>query len=90
MRRVYGAESRGEALEALEAVREAWGARYPGGVALWGGDTGALLRFYGYPEGRWPDLRSTRVLVGVVGESRRGRQGRGLLEKCLKCAMRFR
>jgi putative transposase len=35
LRRVYGAESRGEALEALEALREAWGARYPGvGTAL--------------------------------------------------------
>jgi putative transposase len=35
LRRVYGAESRGEALEALEALREAWGSRYPGVVALW-------------------------------------------------------
>jgi SOS-response transcriptional repressor LexA len=50
LRRVYGAESRGEALEALEALREAWGSRYPGVVALWAGDSGAFLRFYGYPK----------------------------------------
>jgi putative transposase len=42
LRRVYGAESRGEALEALEALREAWGARYPGVVALWAGDRKAM------------------------------------------------
>jgi putative transposase len=41
LRRVYGAESRGEALEALEALREAWGCAVPGGGGpvgwgLWG------------------------------------------------------
>jgi putative transposase len=56
LRRVYGAESRGEALEALEALREAWGARYPGVVALWAGDSGAFLRFYGYPKVLWAVL----------------------------------
>jgi putative transposase len=61
LRRVYGAESRGEALEALEALREAWGSRYPGVVALWAGDSGAFLRFYGYPKVLWPYLRSTNL-----------------------------
>jgi putative transposase len=51
LRRVYGAESREEALEALEALREAWGARYPGVVALWAGDSGAFLRFLRIPQG---------------------------------------
>ena len=35
LRRVYGAESRGEALRALEEVKAAWGSRYPGVVGLW-------------------------------------------------------
>ncbi len=33
LRRVYGAESRDEALRALEEVKAAWGSRYPGGYA---------------------------------------------------------
>jgi putative transposase len=66
LRRVYGAESRGEALEALEALREAWGARYPGVVALWAGDSGAFLRFYGYPKVLWPYLRSTNLMERFI------------------------
>jgi len=72
LRRVYGAESRGEALEALEALREAWGARYPGVVALWDGDSGAFLRFYGYPKALWPYLRSTNLMERFIREIRRG------------------
>jgi putative transposase len=72
LRRVYGAESRGEALEALEALREAWGSRYPGVVALWAGDSGAFLRFYGYPKALWPYLRSTNLMERFIREIRRG------------------
>jgi putative transposase len=72
LRRVYGAESRGEALEALEALREAWGSRYPGVVALWDGDSGAFLRFYGYPKVLWPYLRSTNLMERFIREIRRG------------------
>jgi putative transposase len=66
LRRVYGAESRGEALEALEALRETWGSRYPGVVALWAGDSGAFLRFYGYPKVLWPYLRSTNLMERFI------------------------
>jgi putative transposase len=69
---VYGAESREEALEALEALREAWGSRYPGVVALWAGDSGAFLRFYGYPKVLWPYLRSTNLMERFIREIRRG------------------
>jgi putative transposase len=69
---VYGAESRGEALEALEALREAWDSRYPGVVALWAGDSGAFLRFYGYPKALWPYLRSTNLMERFIREIRRG------------------
>jgi putative transposase len=72
LRRVYGAESREEALEALEALREAWGSRYPGVVALWAGDSGAFLRFYGYPKVLWPYLRSTNLMERFIREIRRG------------------
>jgi putative transposase len=72
LRRVYGAESRGEALRALEALREAWGSRYPGVVALWAGDSGAFLRFYGYPKVLWPYLRSTNLMERFIREIRRG------------------
>jgi putative transposase len=74
LRRVYGAESRGEALRALEALREAWGSRYPGVVALWAGDSGAFLRFYGYPKVLWPYLRSTNLILmeRFIREIRRG------------------
>ncbi|RTI13665.1 IS256 family transposase, partial [Thermus scotoductus] len=54
LRRVYGAESREEALGALEEVKAAWGSRYPGVVGLWVQDSGAFLRFYGYPKVLWP------------------------------------
>ncbi|MFX7709194.1 transposase, partial [Acinetobacter baumannii] len=49
LRRVYGAESREDALGALVEVKAAWGSRYPGVVGLWVQDSGAFLRFYGYP-----------------------------------------
>jgi hypothetical protein len=80
LRRVYGAESRGEALEALEALREAWGSRYPGVVALWAGDSGAFLRFYGYPKVLWPYLRSTNLMERFIREIRRGTKVRGQAE----------
>jgi Transposase and inactivated derivatives len=80
LRRVYGAESRGEALEALEALREAWGARYPGVVALWAGDSGAFLRFYGYPKALWPYVRSTNLMERFIREIRRGTKVRGQAE----------
>ena len=72
LRRVYGAESRAEALRALEALREAWGSRYPGVVALWAGDSGAFLRFYGYPKALWPYVRSTNLMERFIREIRRG------------------
>jgi hypothetical protein len=84
LRRVYGAESRGEALEALEALREAWGSRYPGVVALWAGDSGAFLRFYGYPKAFWPYLRSTNLMERFIREIRRGTKVRGQAES-LSC-----
>ena len=80
LRRVYGAESRGEALEALEALREAWGARYPGVVALWAGDSGAFLRFYGYPKVLWPYLRSANLMERFLREIRQGTKVRGQAE----------
>jgi hypothetical protein len=80
LRRVYGTESRGEALRALEALREAWGARYPGVVALWAGDSGAFLRFYGYPKALWPYLRSTNLMERFIREIRRGTKVRGQAE----------
>jgi hypothetical protein len=80
LRRVYGAESRGEALRALEALREAWGSRYPGVVALWAGDSGAFLRFYGYPKVLWPYLRSTNLMERFIREIRRGTKVRAQAE----------
>ena len=62
LRRVYGAEGREEALWALERLREAWGSRYPGLVGLWVEESGAFLRFYGYPKVLWPYLRSTNLM----------------------------
>lgn len=50
LRRVYMAGSRKEALEALEKLRAAWGSRYPSLVASWWESSGALLRFYEYPQ----------------------------------------
>ncbi|GGN06668.1 hypothetical protein GCM10007092_21960 [Thermus composti] len=72
LRGVYGAGSRREALEALERFREVWGARYPSLVAAWWGDSGALLRFYEYPEVLWPYLRSTNLMERFIREARRG------------------
>jgi len=80
LRRVYGAESRGEALRALEALRETWGSRYPGVVALWAGGSGAFLRFYGYPKALWPYLRSTNLMERFIREIRRGTKVRGQAE----------
>jgi transposase-like protein len=87
LRRVYGAKGRGEALEALEALREAWGSRHPGVVALWAGDSGAFLRFYGYPKALWPRLRSTNLMERFLREIRRGTKARGQAEglSCETC-----
>jgi putative transposase len=53
-------------------LREAWGSRYPGVVVLWAGDSGAFLRFYGYPKVLWPYLRSTNLMERFIREIRRG------------------
>ncbi|BDG23801.1 hypothetical protein TthSNM33_09950 [Thermus thermophilus] len=55
---IYGARSRVEALEALE--KGGLGARYPFLVAAWWESSGALLRFYDYPQVLWPYLRGTK------------------------------
>jgi len=41
-------------------------------VALRAGDSGAFLRFYGYPRALWPYLRSTNLIERFIGEIRRG------------------
>jgi transposase-like protein len=69
---IYGARSRVEALEALERLKEAWGARYPSLVAAWWENSGALLRFYDYPQVLWPYLRSTNLMERFIREVRRG------------------
>jgi len=71
LRRVYGAESRGEALQAPDEVKAAWGSRYPGVVGLRVGDSEAFLRFYGYPRVLWPYLRSTNLMERFIREIRR-------------------
>jgi putative transposase len=53
-------------------LREVWGSRYPEVVALWAGDSGAFLRFYGYPKALWPYLRSTNLMERFIREIRRG------------------
>lgn len=69
---LYMAGSRKEALEALEKLRAAWGARYPSLVASWWESSGALLRFYEYPQVLWPYLRSTNLMERFIREVRRG------------------
>ncbi|RTG96615.1 IS256 family transposase, partial [Thermus scotoductus] len=69
---IYGARSRVEALEALERLKEAWGSRYPSLVAAWWENSGALLRFYDYPQVLWPYLRSTNLMERFIREVRRG------------------
>jgi len=53
-------------------VKAAWGSRYPGVVGLWVQDSGAFLRFYGYPKVLWPYLRSTNLMERFIREVRRG------------------
>ena len=72
LRGVYMAGSRREALEALEKLRAAWGSRYPSLVASWWENSGALLRFYEYPQVLWPYLRSTNLMERFMREVRRG------------------
>ncbi len=80
LRRVYGAESREEALRALESAPKGlpWGGEgrlgfaVPGVVGLWVQDSGAFLRFYGYPKVLWPYLRSTNLMERFIREVRRG------------------
>ncbi len=56
----------------MEEVKAAWGSRYPGVVGLWVQDSGAFLRFYGYPKVLWPYLRSTNLMERFIREVRRG------------------
>lgn len=72
LRGVYMAGSRKEALEALEKLRAAWASRYPSLVVPWWEGSGALLRFYEYPQVLWPYLRSTNLMERFIREIRRG------------------
>ena len=46
------------------------GGCFPVGKHL--GDSGAFLRFYGYPKVLWPYLRSTNLMERFIRELRRG------------------
>jgi putative transposase len=48
-------------------------------VALWAGDSGAFLRFYGYPKVLWPYLRSTNLMERFIREIWRGTKVRAYL-----------
>jgi len=50
LKRVYRSSNRADALEELKRSTQRWQDRYPRVIASWGNDSGALLRFYDYPE----------------------------------------
>ena len=50
LKRIYRSPNRAEALEELKRFTQRWQDRYPRVTASWWNDSGALLRFYDYPE----------------------------------------
>ncbi len=71
LKRVYRAPSRDRALEELERFTRTWQDRYPRLASSWWNDSGALLRFYDYPEPLWRYLKSTNLIEQFFRELRR-------------------
>jgi Transposase and inactivated derivatives len=71
LKRVYRAPNRAKALEGLKRFTQRWQDRYPRVTASWWNDSGALLRFYDYPEPLWRYLRSTNLIEQFFRELRR-------------------
>ena len=68
---LHGGKPKG-GLRGIGAVEGGLGGRCPALVAAWWENSGALLRFYGYPRGLWPYLRSTNLMERFIREVRRG------------------
>jgi len=71
LKRVYRASNRAKALEELRRFTRAWQDRYPRLASSWQNDSGALLRFYDYPEPLWRYLKSTNLIEQFFRELRR-------------------
>ena len=71
LKRVYRASNRAKALEELGRFTRTWQDRYPRLTASWQNDSGALLRFYDYPEPLWRYLKSTNPTEQFFRELRR-------------------
>ena len=71
LKRLYRAPGRAKALEALGRFTRTWQDRYPRLTSSWRNDSGALLRFYDYPEPLWRYLKSTNLIEQFFRELRR-------------------
>ena len=71
LKRVYRASNRAKALEELGRFTRTWQDRYPRLTSSWRNDSGALLRFYEYPEPLWRYPKSTNLIEQFFRELRR-------------------
>lgn len=70
LREIWSAETRQDALGAIEAFSTAFEAKYPKAVTLLRKDTGALLAFYNFPAEHWRHLRTSNIIESTFASVR--------------------
>jgi transposase-like protein len=67
---IHHAETKAEALAAIEVFKEKYGIKYAPAVACLTKDTGALLAFFDFPAEHWDHLRTSNPIESVFATVR--------------------
>jgi len=70
LQNIHHAETRADALAAIETFKKKYGVKYPPAVACLTKDTDALLAFYDFPAEHWDHLRTANPVESVFATVR--------------------
>jgi putative transposase len=91
LQEIWMAETKKDALAALDAVVESWGVKYHKAVECLIKDRDALLTFYDFPAEHWKHLRTTNVIESSFATVRhRTVRSKGCLSNKTALAMIFK
>jgi putative transposase len=91
LQEIWMAETKKEALAALDAFVETWGVKYDKAVACLVKDRDALLAFYDFPAEHWKHLRTSNVIESAFATVRhRTVRAKGCLSNKTALAMIFK
>lgn len=90
LQEIWMAESRGDAVKAMDAFKAAYGAKYPKAVECLTKDRDELLTFYDFPAEHWKHLRTSNPIESTFATVRlRTAKTRGCLSRTTAMTMVF-